>query len=195
MALDKNVLQQIMEYFQNGGANKQTSPAWGGFTSTNANTFDSTGNMSLGNTGANTDFMSNSANLGSSFGSDYMDTSGISPEIDYSIMGSNSANTPATSGSGGLMTDLFGGSYTDGSSTTGIVSPMAGLATGAMNAYVGLQKLNLAKDTLKFQKDSFSKQFENQRTLTNAQLRDRQIARDSATGRSTVGSYMKQNGV
>ena len=60
-----------------------------------------------------------------------------------------------------------------------------------------MEKVDLAKDSLNFQKDAFSKQFENQRTLTNAELRDRQIARvaSNPTAYQSVDDYMKANGV
>lgn len=52
-----------------------------------------------------------------------------------------------------------------------------------LNGYNGFQNMKLAKDTLNFQKDAFSKQFENQRTLINNEIQDRndaRISRDSA---------------
>jgi hypothetical protein len=86
---------------------------------------------------------------------------------------------------------------TNGMQHAGMVGPLAQAFSTGMNAYLGLKNLDLAKDTLAFQKDSFSKQFENQRTLTNAQLADRQRARLSANpnGYQSVDAYMKANGV
>jgi hypothetical protein len=143
---------------------------------------------SFGNTGASTDFMDTGYNLGTPV----QGTSGMNPAIDQGMMG----NTLTAAGKDASWWDSFASSKSaDGSMTTGWGGPALGIANTGMNAYLGLQNLKLAKDSLKFQKDSFSKQFENQRTLTNAQLRDRQLARDSATGRSTTDAYMKQNGV
>ena len=109
-----------------------------------------------------------------------------------------SPETPA-GGAGGFMQNpwmvsAFGGTV-DGFKTPGILGPTAGLATTGVNAYLGLENLDLAKKSLKFEKEAFSKQFENQRSLTNTSLRDRQLARDSSTGRNTTDSYMKENGV
>lgn len=90
---------------------------------------------------------------------------------------------------------ITGGKDSLGNSYNGI-APFVGLAKGGMDAYLGYQQLKLAKEALSFQKDAFSKQFENQRTLTNAQLRDRQRARNSsAGGHQSEGAYMAQNGV
>ena len=92
---------------------------------------------------------------------------------------------------------LLGGKLTDGSVTTGMLSPLLDLAKTGFSGWLGLQNLDLAKDTLAFQKDAFSKQFENQRTLTNSELRDRQAARVAAnpTAYQSVDEYMRQNGV
>jgi len=76
----------------------------------------------------------------------------------------------------------------------GYAAPILSTATAGMNAYLGLQQLNLMKDTLAFQKDAFSKQFENQRTTTNTQLADRQNARNaSGSGYESTDSYMKNH--
>lgn len=66
-----------------------------------------------------------------------------------------------------------------------------------MSGWGALQQVDVARDQLAFQKDSFNKQFENQRTLTNARLRDRQRARVGANpnGYQSVGDYMNENGV
>lgn len=78
---------------------------------------------------------------------------------------------------------------------------MAGVALGGVQAlgglYLGMQQYNLAKDSLAFQKDSFNKQYETNKTLTNSQLEDRQKARvaSNAGAYQSVGDYMNQNGV
>lgn len=94
---------------------------------------------------------------------------------------------------------LFGGHNADGTSFNGWGSTAVGLGSGLLNAYLGYKNLGVMEDSLKFQKNAFSKQFENQRKTTNAALRDRQQARyDSDSGRGNVMSvdeYMKLNGV
>jgi len=96
-----------------------------------------------------------------------------------------------------FMDNAFGFTNPDnGYKTGGWASPVLQTATAGMHAYLGLQQLNLMKDNLAFQKDAFSKQFENQRTTTNTQLSDRQNARNaSGSGYESTDSYMKNHGV
>ena len=72
-----------------------------------------------------------------------------------------------------------------------------GAASGLMNAYMGMQQLGLAKESLAFSKDSFNRQFNNQAKLTNASLEDRQAARvaSNAGAYQSVGDYMNKNRV
>lgn len=72
-----------------------------------------------------------------------------------------------------------------------------GAASGLMNAYMGLQQLGLAKESLAFSKDSFNKQYTNQTKLTNANLEDRQAARVASNSGAyqSVGDYMNKNRV
>jgi len=163
---DSELSAMIAKYLQSSGQQQQPSAQWSGF----GDTAPVWGSQTFGNSGGTTDF-SNS---------------------NYGLSGGGSAGN---SSGGGWMSTLFGGKDSEGFQSSGVVAPIAGLLQGGMNAYLGLENLDLAQDTLKFQKDAFSKQFENQRTLTNAQLRDRQMARDSATGGNTVDAYMRQNGV
>ena len=76
-------------------------------------------------------------------------------------------------------------------------STALGLASAGMNAYLGLKQLGVMKDTLKFQKNSFNKQFTAQQTLTNSNLRDRQDRRFEASGGAVMSTddYMKKNRV
>ena len=116
-------------------------------------------------------------------------------------------NIPSTDGTGAFgghgwfsKEGLFGGKNEDGSSFNGWGGSAIGLATGAMNAYLGMKNLGIMEDSLKFQKNAFSKQFENQRITTNTALRDRQQRRVDAQGRPnssvmSVDEYMRLNGV
>ncbi len=74
---------------------------------------------------------------------------------------------------------------------------MLNMGSSLLNGYLGFKQLGLAEDNLNFQKDAFSKQFENQRTLTNSELRDRQAARvaSNPTAYQSVDDYMKANAV
>jgi len=98
----------------------------------------------------------------------------------------------------GLFTALFGGKNTKtGFQTSGMISPIASLLGSGAQAWLGGKQVGLAEDTLDFQKDAFSRQFNNQATLTNASLRDRQAvryARDPNRYQSP-DEYMKQNKV
>ena len=92
---------------------------------------------------------------------------------------------------------LWGGKLEDGTQVNGIGSTLINTGLGAWNAWNGMQQLDLAKEQFAFQKDAFNKQYNNQRKLTNARLRDRQNARLAAApnGYQSTDAYMKQNGV
>ena len=85
----------------------------------------------------------------------------------------------------------------DGSAGMGWGMPLLNMGSSLLNGYLGFKQLGLAEDNLNFQKDAFSKQFENQRTLTNSELRDRQAARvaSNPTAYQSVDDYMKANAV
>ena len=111
--------------------------------------------------------------MGQSSYDKFMDWNHINPQVDVS--------NPAAAGSDG-SNFWFGGKNKDGSSNLGAANvAVAGLSAG-MNAYLGLKKLGIAEDTLKFQKNAFSKQFENQRSLANTAMEDRQRSRFEAVG-------------
>lgn len=121
-------------------------------------------------------------------------------------------NTPFSGGNMAMLSMLpggnGGGSWFDfgnflpwkdasGASGMGWGMPLLGMGKSIFDGWLGMEKLDLAKDSLNFQKDAFSKQFENQRTLTNAELRDRQRARvaSNPTAYQSVDEYMKANQV
>ncbi len=75
-----------------------------------------------------------------------------------------------------------------------------GLASAGMQTYLGLKNLGVMKDSLKFQKDSFTKQFDIQKSEVNRRLEDRQKMRVEAAGGpneniSSVDDYMNKNRV
>ena len=92
---------------------------------------------------------------------------------------------------------FFGGKDSFGNTSMGWGPALFGMGKSIFDGWMGLQQLDLVKDNLDFQKDAFSKQFENQRTLTNSELRDRQAARvaSNPTAYQSVDDYMKANGV
>jgi len=71
-----------------------------------------------------------------------------------------------------------------------------GAAQLGMNAWLGYQNLNVAKDTLATNKRQFSDQFNAQAGLTNAELRSRQIRRNRENPDSIpVDEYMQTAGI
>jgi hypothetical protein len=91
---------------------------------------------------------------------------------------------------------MFGGTDAQGNKSGGWVSPTLNLGLGAMDAWTSYKQLGLAEDTLDFQRDSFSKEFENQTSLTNTELSDRQAQRVAANPNAqSVDSYMAEHGI
>lgn len=94
---------------------------------------------------------------------------------DNGVIGSTDTKT-------GMRTDGWGG---------------LALSTGAglFNAYMGMKQYGLFKDQLNFQKESFARNYDAQRTSMNTQLEDRQKARIAANpgAYQSVGEYMDKN--
>jgi hypothetical protein len=92
---------------------------------------------------------------------------------------------------------MLGGMDDNGNATSGWLDSGLGVAKSVADSWFAMQQLGLAKDQFAFSKDAFNKQYENQRTLTNASLEDRQRARLGAnpTGYDSVANYMNKNGV
>ena len=126
---------------------------------------------------------------------------GTGPMMAYGMpngMTLNQLNTIASQDPGWFSrSSFFGGKDVNGFSSVGWGPALFGMGKSIFDGWMGLQQLDLAKDNLDFQKDAFSKQFENQRTLTNSELRDRQAARvaSNPTAYQSVDDYMKANGV
>lgn len=82
--------------------------------------------------------------------------------------------------------------------TQGWGGPALGVVSGLGNAYMGMQQLNLAKETLANNKRQFDMNYGAQRTITNARLEDRQRARVNGSAPGTyesVGDYMNKHRV
>ena len=129
-------------------------------------------------------------------GKDY-DVNTPAQSIGFNTTDFKNINIPGGGGAaasgGGFMNTMFGNAKTG---VGGMAPGLIGLATAGMNTYLGLKQLGVAKDTLKFQKNAFSKQFEAQRSTINTQLRDRQHQRLNAGGNwQSEDDYMKQHGV
>lgn len=95
--------------------------------------------------------------------------------------------------------DFWLGGYNDktGQRTMGAGGMALGAAQGLFNGWLGMKQYGLAKEQMAFQKNSFAKNWEAQKTSVNSQLEDRQRARvaSNAGAYQSVGDYMKQNGI
>lgn len=64
-----------------------------------------------------------------------------------------------------------------------------GLALGGLNALMSMKQYGLAKNQLDFQKDSFNKQYEAQKGLTNSRLDDQRMARNASREGASTNPY------
>ena len=88
--------------------------------------------------------------------------------------------------------------YTDekGNKFQGWGMPVINTAFGLGDLYLALKNYGIAKDTLKFQKDAFNKNYAAQRNLINSSLEDRQRRRVQENPNATpVDQYMSKYGV
>lgn len=92
---------------------------------------------------------------------------------------------------------LLGGTNADGTKSNGWGSAALGLIQGLGGAYMGMKQYGLAKEQLQFSKDAFNKNYEAQKSMTNASMEDRQRARvaSNAGAYQSVGDYMAKNGI
>ena len=144
-----------------------------------------------------------------------MSTYGAMPPVDYGLdytggfsgtgLNATNASFPALnltgSGAGGSNwfkdSGFLGQKSADGTMTQGWGGMALGGAQALGSLYMGMKQYNLAKDTLAANKAQFERNFEAQKTTTNASLEDRQRARVAANpgAYQSVGDYMNQNGV
>jgi hypothetical protein len=92
---------------------------------------------------------------------------------------------------------LYGGFDKQGNKYAGFGGALLSTGKSALDTWLGLKQLDLAEDTFDFQKSAWQQQFDNQTSLINTQLRDRQsalVSRDPNHYQS-VEDYMKQNAV
>lgn len=97
-----------------------------------------------------------------------------------------------------FMKNLLG--YKDpltGESTPSLGQFGLNVGNGLFNAYMGMQKYNLAKDSFAENQRQFNLNLANQTKLTNSRLADRQAARVASNPNAyqSVGTYMNQYGV
>lgn len=79
----------------------------------------------------------------------------------------------------------------------GWVNPMIGAVSAGTQLWQGMQQVDLMKDQLAFQKETFAKNWANQVQLTNQRLYDRYSARQSGYGQEakSKGEYLATEGV
>ncbi len=150
--------------------------------------------------------MFNSASSGDTIGNGGANGFSSGGEFDFSYdqlinMGKyGSIDVPGSNNeaSGGFLSNFFGNALgrTD---EHGYQQGWAGTALktfgGLASAYLGMKQYGLAKDVFKENKKQFNLNYDATRQTTNAQLRDRQIARVETgnSGYQSVGEYMPQN--
>lgn len=79
----------------------------------------------------------------------------------------------------------------------GWVSPLTSAVSAGAQLWQGMQQVDLMKEQLAFQKDTFAKNWANQVQLTNSQLYDRYSARQAGYGQAAKGKdeYLATEGV
>lgn len=95
------------------------------------------------------------------------------------------------------MTRWLGGKDAQGNMVNGILPVGMQAATGLMQGWMGMQQLDLAQESFNFQKQAYHENMANQKKTTNAQLEDRQNARNAQAGGQTMSTdeYMKKYGL
>ncbi len=108
------------------------------------------------------------------------------PQVGASnVLGSGMASLPSNAAyaspvsAGGSLFDSF---FSTRNPTTGLASggwgtAAMGIGQGLMNGWMGMQQLDLAKDTLAFNKDAFNKNYKAQLGATRGAITDQASAR------------------
>lgn len=156
--------------------------------------------MSTGTQGTviNTDLSGMDFPTSSSFNSSNMGTATNSKSNWGSLVDPTKSDSPGVmdqfndwfNNSGFLQKKDASGMTSGGWGTAGL-----GIAQGLGNAWMGMQSLKVAKDTLKANKEQFALNYGAQKQTTNTALEDRQRARVAAnsTAYQSVGDYMNKN--
>lgn len=81
--------------------------------------------------------------------------------------------------------------------TSGFALPTLSALAGIGNAYLGMKQYGLAKDSFKFQKKAWERDFAVQKNMINSEMTDRQNARVAANpgAHESTASYMSKWGV
>lgn len=99
---------------------------------------------------------------------------------------------------GQIGTDQSGNAIMGQTQSSGWVSPLTQALGSGVNAWLGMQQLDLAKDQLGFQKQAFQTNLANQTQLTNQAMYDRARQRASYAGQDFTQSFSeweKQHGL
>lgn len=77
----------------------------------------------------------------------------------------------------------------------GWAGPAAGIASGLLQGFMGMQNYGLAKDQLALQREAYETNTLNQKKMVNGQLEDRQRARVASNSGAyqSVNDYMDKN--
>lgn len=105
---------------------------------------------------------------------------------------------PGTPGAGFDMSPGFlDRTLEDGTKINGWGGMALGIGQGLIGGYLGMKQYGLAKDQLNQAKKEFELNYNNQRKLTNAELRDRQKVRHATNPDEfeSPDEYMKRNGI
>lgn len=135
---------------------------------------------------------------------DWGNTPKAIPAMDWQSLAAAKLGTGGFTGAGlapatapGFFDGMLGSTNANGIKTDGWGGLALGAVQGIGNAFMGMQQYGLAKDSLAQSKMQFEKNYNAQKTTTNAALEDRQAARvaSNAGAYESVDSYMKKNGV
>lgn len=134
----------------------------------------------------------NTGGLGIDFGVSPAAASTFNPALNvdqnFASAMQNTGNSPF------LSMDSFAGKMGPNGWTPGWGMQGLEVLSGLAGAWNGMQQLDLAKDQFAFQKQAYTKNYENQKKLTNARLEDRQKARRSfSSAHEDEESYMARN--
>ncbi len=95
-----------------------------------------------------------------------------------------SGGTPIGPDGPTIMQSIFGGTTENGDVLKGFGGPAFGLAKAGLGGYLGFRNMKNAEDTLDFQKNAFSRQFDQQATAYN-----NEIARRDSLAKSRNADY------
>lgn len=126
---------------------------------------------------------------------------GTNALTDYSNMSNYGLDRGGLQAPLGLLPDATdGGGFDKGfwlgdKDRTGAIGQGLGVFSGLAQTYMGMKQYGLAKKDFRQRREEFGLNYDANRQLTNARLRDRQSARVASNPQAyqSVGDYMAQN--